>query len=153
MKNKKILCPSIYNDTFFNIFQIRRLPVVPFHESSSGSPLLSLHQSIDKSSGEAQCSVGAVLQHLALNLHIARTDGPVSILTAVPQAVRQIGSICRVGCLLNFTHCLEDQTNPPDFEKVLLEGQSFHFSEKYKEAIKTLLPLFEQKGWLDFETV
>jgi len=48
---------------------------------------------------------------------------------------------------------LEDQTNPPDFEKVLLEGQSFHFSEKYKEAIKTLLPLFEQKGWLDFETV
>jgi len=47
---------------------------------------------------------------------------------------------------------LADQTNLPDFEKVLKEGQSFHFSERFKDAIKTLLPLFEQKGWLDFET-
>ena len=47
---------------------------------------------------------------------------------------------------------LADQTNLPDFEKLLKEGQSFHFSERYKDAIKTLLPLFEQNGWLDFET-
>jgi len=47
---------------------------------------------------------------------------------------------------------LADQTNLPDMEKVLKEGQSVHFSERYKDAIKTLLPLFEQKGWLDFET-
>jgi hypothetical protein len=47
---------------------------------------------------------------------------------------------------------LTDQTNLPDIDKVLKEGQSFHFSERYKDAIKTLLPLFEQKGWLDFET-
>jgi len=38
-----------------------------------------------------------------------------------------------------------------DLEKVLNEGQSVHFSERYKDAIKTLLPLFEQKGWLDFQ--
>jgi hypothetical protein len=47
---------------------------------------------------------------------------------------------------------LADQTIIPDFEKTLKEGQSVHFSERYKDAIKTLLPLFEQKGWLDFET-
>jgi len=47
---------------------------------------------------------------------------------------------------------LTDQTNPPDIDKLLKEGQSFHFSERYKDAIKTLLPLFEQKGWLDFGT-
>jgi hypothetical protein len=47
---------------------------------------------------------------------------------------------------------MTDQTNVPDVEKLLKEGQSFHFSERYKDAIKTLLLLFEQKGWLDFET-
>jgi hypothetical protein len=45
---------------------------------------------------------------------------------------------------------LADQTYTPDLEKALKEGQSFHFSERYKDTIKTLLPLFEQKGWLDF---
>jgi hypothetical protein len=47
---------------------------------------------------------------------------------------------------------LADQTNLPDFEKLLKEGQSVHFSERYKDAIETLLPFFEQKAWLDFET-
>jgi hypothetical protein len=47
---------------------------------------------------------------------------------------------------------LPDQTKTPDMEKLLKEGQTFHFSERYKDAIKTLLPLFDQKGWLDFET-
>jgi len=46
---------------------------------------------------------------------------------------------------------LAEQTYVPDLEKVLKEGQSFHFSERYKDAIKKLLPLFEQRGWLDFE--
>ena len=47
---------------------------------------------------------------------------------------------------------LPDKTNVSDVGKLLKEGQLFHFSERYKDAIKTLLPLFEQKGWLDFET-
>jgi hypothetical protein len=47
---------------------------------------------------------------------------------------------------------LPDKTNIPDVVKQLKEGQSVHFSERYKDALKTLLPLFEQKGWLDFET-
>ena len=48
---------------------------------------------------------------------------------------------------------LPDQNNIPDLEMIPKEGQSFHLSERYKDAIKTLLPFFEQKGWLDFETV
>jgi hypothetical protein len=47
---------------------------------------------------------------------------------------------------------LADQTIIPDMENVFKEGQTFHFSERCKDTIKTLLPLFEQKGWLDFET-
>jgi len=45
-----------------------------------------------------------------------------------------------------------DHFNFPDLEKVLKEEQSVHFSERYNDVIKKLLPLFEQKGWLDFET-
>jgi hypothetical protein len=48
---------------------------------------------------------------------------------------------------------LADTNKVPDVEKVLKEGQSVHFSERYKEVIKTLLPLFEQNGWLDFENI
>ena len=47
---------------------------------------------------------------------------------------------------------LSDQTTLPDLENLLKEGQYFHFSERFKDAMKTLLPFFEQKGWLDFET-
>ena len=46
----------------------------------------------------------------------------------------------------------EDPNNFQDTEKMLKEELSVDFSERYKDAIKTLLPLFEQKGWLDFET-
>ena len=126
---------------------------MPLHESSSGSPILSLLQYFDKSSGEAQCYRGRVLQHLELNLHIARTCGPVSILAAVPQAIRQIWSFAVLVACSVLPVVLADQINLPDFENLLKEGQSFHFSERYKDAIKTLLPLFEQKGCLDFETV
>ena len=56
-----------------------------------------------------------------------------------------------VACSL-LTFVLPDQSNLPDIEKWVKEGHSVNFSEKYKEAIKTLLPLFERKGWLDFET-
>jgi hypothetical protein len=45
---------------------------------------------------------------------------------------------------------LADQIYTPDFEKALKGGQSFQFSERCKDTIKTLLPLFEEKGWLDF---
>jgi len=96
-------CACVYNNTVFNIFQVRRLPVVPLHESSSGSPVLSLHQCLAKSSGEAQCSRGRVLQHLALNPHITRICGPVSIFAAVTQTIRQTGSLCCVDCLHSFT--------------------------------------------------
>jgi len=47
---------------------------------------------------------------------------------------------------------LSDHANSTDVEEVLKEGKSPQFSERFKEAMKTLLPFFEQKGWLDFET-
>ena len=68
---------------------------------------------------------------------------------------KQLDKLGRYAALIACTllpFVLADQTNFPDIEKVLKEGQSVHFSERYKDVIKTLLPLFEQKGWLDFET-
>jgi hypothetical protein len=47
---------------------------------------------------------------------------------------------------------MADPHESPDVEKLLKKDQSAHFNERHKHAIKTLLPLFEQKGWLDFET-
>jgi hypothetical protein len=48
---------------------------------------------------------------------------------------------------------LADPHNVPDLEKLMKKEQSVQFNEIYKDAIKTLLPVFEQKRWLDFETV
>jgi hypothetical protein len=47
-------------------------------------------------------------------------------------------------------YMLADETYILDVEKLLKEEHSFHFSERCKDAFKTLLPFFEQKGWLDF---
>jgi hypothetical protein len=47
---------------------------------------------------------------------------------------------------------MADPHNMIDIEKVVKKEQTVHFSERCKEAFKTLLPSFEQKGWLDFET-
>ena len=68
------------------------------------------------------------------------------------QQLNQLGLFAVLVACSFLPFFLADQTNPPDFENVLKEGQSFHFSERYKDAMKTLLPLFEKKGWLDFET-
>jgi hypothetical protein len=56
-----------------------------------------------------------------------------------------------MGCAL-LPFLLLDAHNVPDMEKLMKKEQSVHFSEGYKDAIKTLLLSFEQKGWLDFET-
>jgi len=105
--------------TFFNIFQVIWLPIMLLHESSPGSPVLSSHQTFDKSFGEAQCSGGRVLQHLALNSHITRTCGTLSILAAVPQANRQIGSLCCVGCLLIVTYRFTRPNQAPWFWEIV----------------------------------
>jgi hypothetical protein len=46
---------------------------------------------------------------------------------------------------------MADSNNIPNVE-MLKEGQPVKFSERYRGVIKTLLPFFDQKGWLDFET-
>jgi len=89
-------------------------------------------------------------------LHSTLTSlGRADLCPSLQQFHKQLDKLGRyavlVACsLLPFV--LPDQTKVPDMEKVLNEGPSIHFSERYKDAIKTLLPLFEQKGWLDFET-
>jgi hypothetical protein len=80
--------------------------------------------------------------------------GHADLCPSLQQLHRQLDKLGRyavfMACVL-LPFVLADRHNIPDVEKVIKE-QSIHFSERCKEAIKTLLPLFEQKGWLDFET-
>ena len=89
-------------------------------------------------------------------LHSTLTSlGRADLCPSLQQFHKQLDKLGRFAALAACSilpFVLADQTNPPDIEKALKEGQSFHFSERYKNAIKTLLPLFEQKGWLDVET-
>jgi len=81
--------------------------------------------------------------------------GYADLCPSLQQLHEQLDKLGRFAALIACTTLrlfLPDQTNITDLENSLKEGQSFHFSERYKDAIKTLLPLFEQKGWLDFET-
>jgi len=82
--------------------------------------------------------------------------GYADLCPSLQQLHKQLDKLGRYAALIACTGLpivLADQTKIPDMEKLLKEGQSIHFSERYKDTIKTLLPLFEQKGWLDFETV
>jgi len=81
--------------------------------------------------------------------------GHEDLCPSLKKLYKQIDKLGRYAVLVTCTvlpFVLSDPNNPPDVEKVLKEGQLVNFSEKYKDAIKSLLPLFEQKGWLDFET-
>jgi hypothetical protein len=81
--------------------------------------------------------------------------GYADLCPSIQQLHKQLDKLGRYAALIACTGLpliLGDQNKVTDMEKVLKEGQLFHFSERYKDAIKTLLPFFEQKGWLDFET-
>ena len=81
--------------------------------------------------------------------------GHADLCPSLQKLHKQLDKLGRYAALIACTllpMILTDQNNLADLEKMLKEGQSTHFSERYKDAIKTLLPFFEQKGWLDFET-
>jgi hypothetical protein len=81
--------------------------------------------------------------------------GHADLCPSLQQFHKQLDKFGRFAVVISCTllpMSLADTNNLPDFDKMLKEGQSVHFSERYKDAIKTLLPLYEQKGWLDFET-
>jgi hypothetical protein len=72
--------------------------------------------------------------------------------TCVQELHKQLDQLGRFAVLAACTvlpFVLVDPNNVPDLEKVMKKVQSVHFTEIYKDAIKTLLPVFEQKGWLD----
>jgi hypothetical protein len=81
--------------------------------------------------------------------------GYAELCPSMHQLQKQIDKLGRYAVLISCTILpmnLVDQSNTVDLNKMLKEGLSVQFSERYKDAIKTLLPFFEQKGWLDFET-
>jgi hypothetical protein len=82
--------------------------------------------------------------------------GHADLCPSLQQLHRQLDKLGRFAV---FTACtmlpviMADPHETPDIEKLLKKDDlSVHFSERYKQAFETLLPLFEQKGWLDFET-
>jgi hypothetical protein len=81
--------------------------------------------------------------------------GHADLCPSLQQLHRQLDKLGRYAVVIAFAEApfiLADPHIMPDMEKVVKIEQSVHFSERIKERIKTLLPSFEQKGWLDFET-
>jgi hypothetical protein len=80
--------------------------------------------------------------------------GHADLCPSLQQLHKQLDKLGRFAVLISCTllpNILADPNHAIDFD-TLKDGQSVHFSERYKDAIKTFLPLYEQKGWLDFET-
>jgi hypothetical protein len=81
--------------------------------------------------------------------------GHADLCPSLQQLHRQLDKLghyaVMIGCSV-LPIVLVDQNNVPDVDKLMKKEQSVHFNERYKDAIKTLLPSFEQKGWLDLET-
>ena len=44
---------------------------------------------------------------------------------------------------------LVDQNEVPDMDKVLKKEESIQFSKLYRETLLKLLPVFEERGWLE----
>jgi hypothetical protein len=90
------------------------------------------------------------------NLHSTFTLlGHADLCPSLQQLHKQLDKLGRFAVLIaciTLAVVLHDPHNVPDIEKILKKEQPALLSERYKEAIKTLLPVFEQKVWLDFET-
>ena len=81
--------------------------------------------------------------------------GHADLCPSLQQFHKQLDKLGRYAALIACTLLpliLAEESKVTDLEKMIKEGQSTNFSERYKDAIKTLLPFFEQKVWLDFET-
>jgi hypothetical protein len=81
--------------------------------------------------------------------------GHADLCPSLQQLHRQLDKLGRFAVVTACTalpFVLADQHNAPDMGKMMEEWQSVYFSEKMKKAVKTLLPSFEQRCWLDFET-
>jgi hypothetical protein len=79
--------------------------------------------------------------------------GYADLCPSLQQLHKQLEKMGRYAVLVACTvlpFILADPNNIPDLDMALKEVQSVHFSERNKDAIKTLLPFFDQKGWLDF---
>jgi len=89
-------------------------------------------------------------------LHSTLTSlGRADLCPSLQQFHKQMDKLGRFAALIACAALplvLADPEKLPLAEKLIKEGQSVHFSERYKDAIKTLLPFLEQKGWLDFES-
>jgi len=80
--------------------------------------------------------------------------GHADLCPSSQQFQKQLDKMGRYAVLISCTLLslvLSEPNITPDVE-MLQAGLSSHFTQRYREVIKTLLPLFEQKGWLDFET-
>ena len=81
--------------------------------------------------------------------------GHAELCPSLQKLHKQLDKLGRYAALTAFTllvAILVDPNNVPDLGNEITKDYSFHFSERYKDYIKILLPHFEQKGWLDFET-
>jgi hypothetical protein len=81
--------------------------------------------------------------------------GHADLCPSLQQLHKQLDKLGRYAVLVAGTilpFVFANPNNILDVDKMLKKEQPVQFSETCIEVIKALLPLFEQKGWLDFDT-
>ena len=148
---------SFFVRVYITIFSSTYFRFVDYQSCYLANPAQDLHYFLYTSPSLNLLQKHSVLLEQYYNtLHSTLTSlGHADLCPSLQQFHKQLDKLGRFAAVVACSalpYVLVDQTNPPDIEKIVKEEQSIHFSERFKDAIKTLLPLFEQKGWLDFET-
>jgi hypothetical protein len=69
-------------------------------------------------------------------------------LTELQTQLQKRGPYAMLMCFAFLPVILADRNKTPDAKKLLKNEAVIHLSERYKEIMKKLLPIFEEKGWL-----
>jgi hypothetical protein len=87
-------------------------------------------------------------KYLSETLSVLGYQGLHPPLQQIKQQLERRGTYTVMICCTILPIFLVDRNNIPDMTKVLNEDDNVQLSERYKTAMKKLLPIFEEKGWL-----
>jgi len=69
-------------------------------------------------------------------------------LTELQMQLQKRGPYAVLMCCAILPVLLVDKNNVPDAKKLMKSEEVIHLSERYKNIMKKLLPIFEERGWL-----
>jgi hypothetical protein len=87
-------------------------------------------------------------RHLSGTLSALGYQGVQPSLNQIKQQLQRRGMYTVILCCTVLPLFLVDRNNVPDTTEAINEENTIQLSERYKTAVKKLLPNFEEKGWL-----